>query len=247
MRSFFKNKYLSAVNLPIWVFLSFIGASFVAAYLGTVFSKLGLPLKSLNSAVANFLFAVIVYLLTLLIVIGLPWLFKKQQTTLKDLGLNRLLRWRDFLISPPAFVVYVILSFLLSYLIFHLFPWFDPKQVQDNGFEQISQSFELILAFVTLVVVAPFAEEVLFRGYLYGKLRKFLPIWLAVGLTSLLFGFIHGAWNVGIDTFALSILLCLLRERTGSIWSSILLHMIKNSVAFYLLFINPILLSIIGG
>ena len=94
-----------------------------------------------------------------------------------------------------------------------------------------------MLAFITLVVIAPVAEEVLFRGYLYGKLKKYVPVWAAILITSALFGLIHGTWNVAVDTFALSIILCLLRESTGGIWASILLHMIKNGIAFYFLFI----------
>jgi membrane protease YdiL (CAAX protease family) len=103
------------------------------------------------------------------------------------------------------------------------------------------------LAFVTLVVVAPIAEEIIFRGYMYGKLKKFVPIWVAILATSLLFGAVHGAWNLAIDTFALSIVLCSLREFTGNIWASILLHMVKNGIAFYILFIYPTLLTTLGG
>jgi membrane protease YdiL (CAAX protease family) len=72
-------------------------------------------------------------------------------------------------------------------------------------------------------------------------------VWLAILITSTLFGLIHGAWNVGIDTFALSIVLCVVRLKTGSLWASILIHMTKNAIAFYLLFINPLLLHTLGG
>jgi membrane protease YdiL (CAAX protease family) len=90
-----------------------------------------------------------------------------------------------------------------------------------------------------LVVIAPFAEEILFRGYLYGKLRKSIPTWLAMVVTSALFGAIHAQWNVGVDVFVLSMVACSLREVTGGIWAGILLHMLKNGLAFYILFINP--------
>jgi membrane protease YdiL (CAAX protease family) len=68
-----------------------------------------------------------------------------------------------------------------------------------------------------------------------------MPVWVAIVITSALFGFIHGQWNVGIDVFALSVVLCSLREITGSIWAGILLHMLKNSVAFFIIFITPVL------
>ena len=93
------------------------------------------------------------------------------------------------------------------------------------------------LAFITLVVIAPIIEEIIFRGWLYGKLRIIIPKWLAILITSLLFGLIHMQWNVGISVFAMSIVTCTLREITGTIYSGILVHMINNGVAFCLVYI----------
>jgi membrane protease YdiL (CAAX protease family) len=56
-------------------------------------------------------------------------------------------------------------------------------------------------------------------------------------LVSLLFGVVHLQWNVGVNVFALSIVLCSLREITGTIYAGILLHMLKNGVAFWLLYV----------
>ena len=47
----------------------------------------------------------------------------------------------------------------------------------------------------------------------------------------------HFQWNVGVNVFALSVVLCALREITGTIYAGILTHMIKNGVAFYLLYL----------
>ncbi|HET8884113.1 MAG TPA: CPBP family intramembrane glutamic endopeptidase, partial [Candidatus Saccharimonadales bacterium] len=134
-------------------------------------------------------------------------------------------------------------------------PGFNAAEPQEVGFDNLNRQYEYLLAFATLVIIAPIAEEVLFRGYLYGKLRKSVPIWAAMIAVSLLFGALHMQWNdgflaglnVGIDVFVLSIVMCSLREVTGSIWAGILLHMLKNGLAFYFLFINPVLLNTIGG
>ena len=47
----------------------------------------------------------------------------------------------------------------------------------------------------------------------------------------------HGQWNVGVNVFAMSIVLCTLREITGTIYAGILLHMLKNTIAFVLVYI----------
>ena len=103
------------------------------------------------------------------------------------------------------------------------------------------------MIFLTLVVLAPLAEEVLFRGYLFGKIRKLAPFWISAIMASLTFGLAHlwagpGTalqWLVAIDTFVLSLVLCLLREHTGAIWAGVLVHAIKNGIAFYFIYLNP--------
>jgi membrane protease YdiL (CAAX protease family) len=90
------------------------------------------------------------------------------------------------------------------------------------------------------VVLAPIAEEILMRGYLYTSLRahwKFVPSLL---VTSLLFGLAHlqsgdnGAliWMAALNTFLLSIALVYLREKTGALYASIMVHSMNNFLAF---------------
>jgi membrane protease YdiL (CAAX protease family) len=43
-------------------------------------------------------------------------------------------------------------------------------------------------------------------------------------------------WVAALDTFTLSIVLCYLREKTGSVWAGVFLHAIKNAIAFVALF-----------
>jgi len=60
-------------------------------------------------------------------------------------------------------------------------------------------------------------------------------------VTSLVFGLAHlefGSggplvWAAAIDTFLLSIILVYLRERTGALYAGILLHMLNNFIAFF--------------
>ena len=230
-----------------WVFVSFMTAQMFISALLWLLNTLNVSLAFVDKTVFESVLAVLIYLITLAIVIGLPWLVKKRKTSLSDIGLNRLPTWTDILMAPAGLVVYFILTTILINLATAFLPWFDSTQAQDAGFSGLNFNYEYILAFLTLVVLAPVAEEVIFRGYLFGKLKKFLPIWVAVVATSLLFGLVHGAWNLVFDTFALSVVMCLLRQSTGSLWAPILLHMSKNGIAFYFLFINPTLLHTLGG
>lgn len=235
------------IGLLAWVFLGFALAQAVVVFALIGLRQVGLSFQGLNENVANTIVVAIMYGLAIFLVIGLPWVVKRRGTNRAQLGLQRLLRWSDFLWSLGGFVVYIILSILVTTLGGLLLTFVDFSQTQDTGFSQIASQFEYIVAFISLVIVAPIAEEILFRGYLFGKLRKYIPVWASIILTSLLFAAVHGQWNVGLDVFALSIVLCVLRLMTGSLWSSILLHMLKNGIAYYFLFINPLLSSTLGG
>ncbi len=88
---------------------------------------------------------------------------------------------------------------------------------------------------VLVTVVAPVAEEFLFRGYVFTALRNWRGIWPAAVITGLLFGAVHAggsdpSYLVPLAFFGF--VLCLLYARTGSLWPCIALHCANNSVAF---------------
>lgn len=161
----------------------------------------------------------------------------------EDLGLRDLPTWTDIGLAPVGFIAYALLAAGVT-AIFNIFPWFDAKQTQNVGFNAFLAGPDLVIAFIILVVIAPIAEEIIFRGWLYGKVRQILSgkmsealtITISIFLVSLLFGIVHMQWNVGVNVFALSIVLCGLREITGTIYASILTHMLKNGVAFFYLY-----------
>lgn len=246
-RKFVEKKMWLGLVLPLWVLAGFVLAQVLVTVVIGLLSQVGIDFGVFNPSVLNTVAGAIIYAISLLLVIGLPWLIKKNRTTKAELGLQRWPEWLDLLLAPAGFLVYLLLSAFFVFLAIQFLPFIDFDQVQDTGYSQLGQQFEYILALVMLVFIAPIAEEILFRGYLFGKLRAHVPVWLAILLTSLLFAAVHGAWNVGVDVFALSIVLCLLRVVSGSLWPSILLHMTKNALAFYLLFINPTLLGTLGG
>lgn len=93
----------------------------------------------------------------------------------------------------------------------------------------------LVAACVLVTVIAPIAEEVFFRGYFYGALRNWRGPWLAALLTGLLFGGVHAGGTDVVFLVPLAVLgfmLCVLRERTGSLLPCIALHAVNNALAF---------------
>jgi membrane protease YdiL (CAAX protease family) len=242
-----KRRILMCIALPAWAFLGFMLAQALIIALIEVLQKVGVPLDKISDSLFQLIAGAVIYALTLLIVIGLPWLVKKTRTTKEELGMQRLPNLMDYVWVPAGAVAYLILTATITAIAMSFLTFIDYDQAQDTGFTNMSARAEYILAFIMLVIIAPIAEELLFRGYLFGKLQKYAPLWISILITSLLFALVHFAWNVGLDVFALSIVLCLLRVVSKSLWPCIMLHMLKNGVAFYFLFIDPSVLSTLGG
>lgn len=248
-------RWWAIIALPAWVFACFIFAQAFVVALIALLRGVGIDFVGVNTSILETVGAALIYLLCFVIIVTLPWTLRRYRTTRSDVGLTRLPSWMDIGLAPAGFVIYLIASGLVMYAVAQLVPGFNVAERQEIGFQDLSRQYEYILAFITLVVVAPIAEEAIFRGYLYGKLRKTVPIWAAILVTSLLFGLLHMKWdggliagiNVGLDVFILSIVMCGLRDVTGSIWAGVILHMMKNGLAYYLLFINTSLLTTMGG
>ena len=183
-------------------------------------------------------------ILMLVIILAVPFLFKKVKTTLKELGLVGLPTWTDILVAPLTYAVVLIVASLVLQLV-SAFLSVDVDQAQTLPFspDNMIATSDYILAFFSIVIIAPISEEIIFRGFLYARLRPHVNMWISATIVSLLFGFVHGQLNVGIVTFIMSFATCLIREKvTGTIWAGIIAHMIQNGVAFWFLF-NPLMLN----
>ncbi len=92
-------------------------------------------------------------------------------------------------------------------------------------------SANVILQFLTAVLLAPALEELLVRGVLYGRLRTFLSVRPAMVCSALLFGIMHGNLVQGIHAFVLGLYFAWIMERFDDIRVPILCHMAANLIA----------------
>jgi CAAX protease family protein len=81
------------------------------------------------------------------------------------------------------------------------------------------------------VIIAPFCEEVFFRGFVFPGLRHGMPLGWAIIISSLLFGVAHADPGSFPVLFVIGLALAFLRWRTQSIWPCMLLHMFNNGIA----------------
>lgn len=92
------------------------------------------------------------------------------------------------------------------------------------------------------IAVAPFVEEMFFRGFLYPVLVRRLGLFLGVVLTAIAFAFIHEsqlahAWAPLLMLFVVGVVLTAVRARIQSVAGSWLVHVGYNITLFLLLFL----------
>jgi membrane protease YdiL (CAAX protease family) len=93
------------------------------------------------------------------------------------------------------------------------------------------------------VLVAPFMEELLFRGLLFAFFEKNGGLSFAVVSTALLFAGLHipeywGAWNNVIMILVVGLTFSIVRGLTGSLTPSFVLHLAYNGTLMFLLFLQ---------
>ena len=99
--------------------------------------------------------------------------------------------------------------------------------VDDSEYDLI-----LVLSFVSMVIAAPVVEEILFRGYILDAIRKIHGDTVAILGSAGLFGLIHlEPYVVGMASIG-GVIYGWVRIKTGSLWPSIVSHMVWNFTAF---------------
>lgn len=125
-----------------------------------------------------------------------------------------------------VFAVSIIYSTLIT--TFHL-----PLQTNGETLMQEAQTmpFTVIGALIGAAVIAPFCEEIFFRGFLFAGLLRGMNVLWATLLSAFLFTLVHGDIGSALPLFAIGLMLAIIRWRTGSVWPGMALHMLNNSLA----------------
>ena len=177
--------------------------------------------------------------------VTLIWaLLRRYGKTLAAIGLKRL-RLKDAGIALIAYPLYLVIYLIVIGIATHFIRGLNLNQAQNIGFNSVHGATQLTLTFISLVILPPIAEELLFRGFIFEGLKKSMPVIYAGILTSILFAVAHlpeggssGLFWVGaLDVFILSLVLVYLKQKTKTLWPGIILHAIKNAVAFFYLFV----------
>lgn len=92
--------------------------------------------------------------------------------------------------------------------------------------------------FFFIAVSAPVCEELVFRGFVYRGYRRSGTCLQAGLLSAVLFAVGHMNFNQAAYAVVIGIILVLLVEATGSIWASILYHVVFNGYSVCMMYLS---------
>ncbi len=162
-------------------------------------------------------------------------LFSKDKVT--DVLSIRKIKWSTFF-GVIAFTMAASPLVTLVNLVSQLFV---ENTVSANSEQFLSLHPLLLIFFVG--ILAPVCEEVVFRGAIFGGMKKEGNIFKAIIASGLLFGLLHMNINQASYAFVIGVLLGFLVEATGSIFSSVLFHVLVNSTNAVMMIISDSVVS----
>lgn len=241
-------RYVSTVLVTLATILIFIAGQLVGLLLVVlILSLFGLSTNEINELLDDNNFAkfgsiLLVSVVSISLIASLLNYIGKNP--IKYLRLNKKPDLRSLKLIGIAYGLYFVSFIVVVALSRFLLPGLNVEQEQQLGISELIGT-DYLWIFLMVVVVIPITEEVIFRGFLYRALKSVSNIKIAIVITSLVFAAAHLEFLgdnplnfiAAIDTFVLSLFLIGLYEKTNSLWPSIILHGLKNSIAFTVLFI----------
>ena len=115
-----------------------------------------------------------------------------------------------------------------------------PADMPSEMVETLSRFTTRPLGFLVIGILAPIAEEMVFRGAILRRLLSCVPNpWFAVAVSAALFGAVHGNVPQFVHAMLVGMLLGWLYWRTGSILPGLVVHWVNNSLALLISAIVP--------
>jgi membrane protease YdiL (CAAX protease family) len=146
---------------------------------------------------------------------------------LRQMSMKRALRF--------AVIALILTVILLALVTWAMLEWFGeslPDSSQQDAIEAYEKGgsplFRALLTFVA-VITAPLTEELLFRGFLYGVVKRGTDRWFAAVFTSLIFAVVHGHVGSAPQLFILGLSLAVCYELTGCLLVPIFMHAMFNA------------------
>lgn len=145
------------------------------------------------------------------------------------------LHWRSLAVTLGIFTIIILISVNVVSAVTvtwlqNFWTDLEPQETVKAFQKSDGIGFKFLVIFLA-VVIAPLAEETLFRGFVYGVLKRYTDAPFAALSSSLMFAVIHMHVGSLLPLWMLAVLFCLAYEITGCLLVPMLLHSIFNAVS----------------
>lgn len=130
----------------------------------------------------------------------------------------------------PMFVVVGTTAVLSNEWLQQLAPGAQEQELV-RAFVETDDTVLRVLIILAAVVVAPVVEETLFRGFIYGVLKRYTDAPFAALISGLFFAIIHMHTGSLLPLWVLALFFCAAYEFTGCLLAPMILHAVFNSTS----------------
>lgn len=144
--------------------------------------------------------------------------------------------------NPRYIVAIACFGVIGAYLFLYTLEWWgysawlenlygDEIKIQESlkTYQEADAATVRIMIAVSTIIIAPIAEEIVFRGYIYTVTKRFSGPFFAAIFSSLFFGLVHYNVPAMVPLIFLALVLAISYEISGSIWAPISIHALFNA------------------
>jgi len=210
-------------------FVMFWPAAFTAA---TLLISIAVPIadavtpavdSTVRTAVESFVAQTAYYagaLFNVWVLVGL-----RRGGTLRDLGWRRFNWWWILLAIIGAYATLQLATYLQLFAERIL-----PPNTVNGQCVTVRHDYShfFVLAIFVVCVIAPLAEETIFRGFVYGWLQRAAPVIVAIPVSAAIFSAVHAELLLYIPLFGVGCMLALFYQGSRSLWPGAVVHSLFN-------------------
>ena len=141
------------------------------------------------------------------------------------------------ILAIPIVVTIIDLILNMIYAVVWIGIFGEPSTNTDLGTDWESSSIDIAFLFLSVAIVTPIAEELLFRGYILDSIKRMHGDWPAIIGSALLFALVHFNLFGMVPIIMAGVIYGWLRIKTGSLLPSIACHMMWNLMALSLTYL----------
>ena len=194
--------------------------------------------RASNKSISMLTTSIVIY--ALLIATTLVYTSAKGEKFVSSLGFKKI---------KPSTVFYTVLLTIVSgpMVTFAnlLSQVFVPNTVLQASDQLLGSNF--LMTFISAALIAPIAEEIVCRGFFANRFKRYMPLLASAIVSALLFAILHMNINQAFYAFVLGMIFFYANNASGSIVTSIIMHMLINGGNLLLLYSLSRFVSQLGG